>query len=108
MSRLQDCLARAGEQLDVDVIIPFGLLLPAGRRLIAEALLPQLGASKGMIVFRSYDEVGNVAADIIRLGYAHSVLDEPSPHETHDVEDYVEMFRDWGWAAQGPKPRWME
>lgn len=109
MNKLQEFLRRAGTDLGIQVIAPFELTLGNGRKLLVEALLPELGASKGMIVVRMYDDLREISDELVRLGYGYSVLDEPLPNEDYDVETYVELFRDWGWGAENERrPGWME
>ena len=109
MNRLQEYLARAGNDLGIQVIAPFEITVGAGKRLLAEALLPQLGASKGMLVVRSYDDIQNISNEVTKLGYGYSVLDEPLPNEDYDLESYEEMFTDWGWASESKtRPDWMQ
>ena len=109
MNKLQAYLVRAGNELGIQVIAPFELKLESGARLCAEALLPQLGAPKGTVVIQSYDEIRHIADELKKLGYTFSSFGEPLPNEDYDVEGYMEMFRDWGWASdEERKPDWME
>jgi hypothetical protein len=109
MNKLQDYLVRAGNDLGITVVAPFTLILDSGRKLSAEALLPELGAPQGTIVFQSSNDYWEIVGDIKKLGYTCSAFDEPSPEEAYDVESYREMFIDWGWTSkEKPKPEWMD
>jgi hypothetical protein len=74
----------------------------------AQALIPQLGAEKGMIVVNRLDELGGVESELVNTGYGYSVLDEISPLEDYKLDSYVGMFSDWGWGLrEEEKPAWM-
>jgi len=108
MTNLQSFLQRACHDLGLNIIAPFLLTVHEGIQINAQALIPQLGAPKGMIVVNHYDELLGIAAELPNLGYAYSVLDEPLPPEGYDLQSYVEMFSDWGWGnASERKPDWM-
>ena len=79
-----------------------------GIRINAQALLPQLGGPKGMIVLNRYDDLCDTPSELPRIGYGYSFLDEPLPLEDYHLESYVEMFSDWGWdKVNERKPDWM-
>src|SRR5689334_8412927 len=109
MTRLQSMLSRACEELGLTVAIPFTMSLPDGGELRAQALLPQLGASKGMVIVSNYEDLLGRADELVASDYGYSVLSEPEPTETYDVESFAEMFRDWGWSGGAEKkPAWMQ
>jgi hypothetical protein len=106
MNRLQAFLVRAANDLGLEVKVPFEVILPSGQKVMAEVLLPQLGAPKGMLVFQS--DVWDISGALEKLGFACSMYDEPPPEEIFDLESYREMFSEWGWTADTPsKPKWM-
>jgi hypothetical protein len=109
MNKMQEHLFRAGSDLGLQVVIPFEITLKSGRRVVAEALLPELGAPRGTVVFRSFDDCLNIHNDLKDLGYTCSAFGEPQPNELYEVESYKEMFAEWGWM--GPKdkrPLWFD
>ena len=109
MTRLQDDLQRACRELGLVMEAPFLLVLRSGKQLAATALLPQLGAPKGMIVVSSYDVLRGSVNELVENGYAYSVLAEPRPVEEYEIESFREMFQDWGWNANCEgRPDWME
>ena len=109
MTRLQDDLRRACRELGLVIRAPFVLALPSGKQLAATALLPQLGAPKGMIVVSSYDVLRGSVEELGENGYGYSVLDEPLPGEEYEIDSFREMFLDWGWNASCEgRPDWME
>ena len=108
MTNLQTFLQRACQELGLTIVVPFLLTLREGFQINAQALLPQLGASKGMIVVNHYDDLRGISSELQLMGYSYSVLDEPLPSEQFDLESYVEMFSDWGWGdVNERKPDWM-
>jgi hypothetical protein len=108
MTILQVFLQRACQELRLKIIISFRLLVRDGIEIRTQALLPQLGASKGMIVVNHYDELRGIASELSSMGYGYSVIDEPLSHEEFELEDYVETFHDWGWGnVNDGKPEWI-
>lgn len=108
MNRLQEELTRACTQLGLRVELDFVLHMPTGVTLTAAARLPELGAPNGMIVVPRFEDIGNAAESLVASGYGYSVLSEPYPGEPFDLESYIEMFSDWGWArGTDEKPGWM-
>jgi hypothetical protein len=94
--------------LGLRIELDFSVVLPDGSQLMPAARLPDLGAPKGMLVFRSYREIQPITKIILETGYGFSVLDEPESNSDFDLDSSKEMFRDWGWAgAVGKKPAWM-
>lgn len=109
MSNLVQMLTQACEELGLQITFGFVLMLTNGSRVVAYAHIPSLGASRGMLIFRSYDEIQLFAEEVVRSGYGYSVLDEPRPDEDFDLESFKEMFSDWGWTGEGSsKPFWMK
>ncbi len=108
MTLLQIFLHRACQELGLTILVPFMLTVRDNIQIQVQALLPQLGAAKGMIIVNSYDDLCGMAQELLRLGFGYSVLDEPLPAEEFDLESYVEMFSDWGWGnVNERKPDWM-
>lgn len=91
---LQACDA-LGLRADFAFVVDFG----DGHELRAVARIRNLGASNGMLVVRSYDDVRPYAEALAQAGYGYSVLDEPRSDEAFDVDSFREMFLDWGWVG---------
>jgi hypothetical protein len=109
MTNLQTSLQRACQELGLTIVLPFLLTAREGIQISAQALLPQLGAPRGVIVVNRHDDLCGIALELQRIGYGYSVLDEPLPSEDFDLESYVEMFSDWGWGnVNERKPDWMD
>ena len=108
MNSLIQVLARACEELGLQIEFDFTLMLTDRSRIVALSHIPLLGAPSGMLIFRTYDEVQSHAEELIHAGYGYTVLDEPRPDECFDLESFKEMFIDWGWCGDaGSKPSWM-
>jgi hypothetical protein len=110
MNRMQEWLARAATELGLRVQIPHIVKLSHGDTLTAEALFPELGNQKGMLVFSSADKLDtNARRDLLAQGFGISSFSEPLKNEVFDIAHYAEMFAEWGWGADPEKrPGWME
>jgi len=110
MTRMQEFLARAAEELGLRVEIGYVVTLSDGRKLMSQALLPDLGNPLGTLVFDSPRIVDSSARkDIRSQGYGMSTFSQPLPTQTFDVESYARMFAEWGWAgSDADKPGWMD
>lgn len=107
MTRLQKILIIVCERLQIEVVVPFSIDLASGSTIHAQALLPQLGAPNGMIVVNRFPELHGSSRTLIELGYGYSCLSEPKSSAEVRIEDYIEMFSEWGWSSTaGSKPVW--
>jgi len=60
-----------------------------------------------MLIVTDYSHVRGELAALEAAGYGFSVLEEPDPTDSFEVEEYAEMLRDWGWAGMhGEQPSW--
>jgi hypothetical protein len=108
LDRLQEQLTRACSELGIRIEIDHCVLLESGRQVLAVAWIPELGAAKGMIIARQYSVLRDLADELVAAGYGYSVLSDPPAHEDFELASYIEMFSDWGWAADAAaKPAWM-
>jgi hypothetical protein len=108
MTQLATWLWKACSELGLRIELQFELVLGEGRVLRTVARLPDLGAPKGMLIVKSYDEIKTYSQELISAGYGYSVLDDPSPDEAFDSQSFQTMFRDWGWSGElGKRPDWM-
>jgi hypothetical protein len=107
MNRRQERLIRACTELSLQLVLDFAVTLKSGRVITSTALLPELGARKGMVIIDSYSKVADVKDQLVAEGYGFSVLDEPRDQE-FDLQSHEEMFADWGWSIRDrPEPPWM-
>jgi hypothetical protein len=108
MSRLQESLLRACEELGLRIELDARGTLSSGRDIQAVARIPQLGAARGMLIFRSYQDLEGLGDELVSAGYGYSVLSEPPPNESWSIDSYKEMFSDWGWASESEEaPAWL-
>jgi|SRR6185503_5270044 len=109
MTPLQAELQRAGQDLGLEIVVPYNLDVPGGVHIHAIALLPQLGAQKGMIIVSHFEDLQGAAIQLVDDGYGYSVLDDPSPSDVYDLHSYIDMFSEWGWGATSEtRPDWMK
>ena len=108
MSTIGERLHRAAEELQLQIQLEPWIRFSRGKGARAHALLPQLGGPGGTAVFslgRTKDLLGHNPED----GVALSFLSEPHPSEDFNIDDWVELFRDWGWNGSAESaPAWME
>ena len=107
MIRLRALLTRAAVDLGLRVETDRALTLANGKRMVAEAYFPDLGTPHGMLVF-ALDHPTPVVEEVIGRGGA-SFVATPRAEDAYDVDDFVAMFRDWGWAGDElRRPEWMD
>jgi hypothetical protein len=96
MNKLKDWLVRACSEVGLRIETEFLWVADDGRKFHPVARIPDIGATNGMLVFLDYDEIRLYADKIVQAGYGYSVLDQPRPDETFDLDSFREMFTDWG------------
>lgn len=108
MTRMQEWLARAAEELSVRIVVGYVVCLPDGNSISTQALFPDLGGAIGTLVFASADDVNEeFRRYLIDQGFSISTFSEPLPNEEFDLEGYAEMFCEWGWTSDDRlKPQW--
>lgn len=108
-STLASAWVKAASHLRLDIVAPFSVTLPSGRRLEAAVLVKHFGAPNGMLIVRHYDEVKRELGAIEAAGFGFSVLEDPDPEEAFVVDTYAEILRDWGWTGElDQKPTWLD
>lgn len=107
MNRMQEWLVRAAEELGVRIFVGYSAKLPDGNSIQTQALFPDLGGPLGTIVI-SEETDASILRHWVRQGFAYSIFSEPLPNEKFDLDNYSEMFSEWGWSSdEGSKPAWM-
>jgi hypothetical protein len=101
MTPLQEQLTRACEALGLTWDLNYTATLSSGSQIRAEVRIKGLGADKGMLIVTDYDDIRDIEQELVGGGYGYSVLSELSPDEDFDLQDYREMFEDWGWEPEG-------
>lgn len=95
MNKQQEFLRRACDQLGTGVELDHEVVLGSGKRVLRQALLKDIGPSRGMLISSSFDEIEDSRAELIAMGYGYSVYSSPLPHQEFDIQIYREMFEDW-------------
>ncbi len=99
MNPLQWYLLEAGHDLGVEVIAPYTVELEFSEAFTVDALLPELGHDRGMLVAQSSNFYRGLENSLVQAGYGYTSYDEPHAHERYDPVAYAEMFREWRWNA---------
>jgi hypothetical protein len=108
MTRLQSELEKVCGELGLRIVIPFKLALSEGREILAKALIPHLGAANGTMIVTDFSDLEGKEDELLALGYTASVLTEPFNDRGYELDDCIDMFSEWGWAAkEEPKPNWL-
>ncbi len=110
MNRMQHFLKRAGEELSLSVTMGPTMTLSDGIELNFEAWFPDLSGPKGILIWNS--DNGSLDRMFLReltvLGYGVSQFGRPLEKEVFDLENYVEMFQEWGWSGKASqRPSWI-
>lgn len=109
MKNLEDQILQACNALELHVDFSFVVDVGGGKKIQALACIRNLGAEKGMLIFRDFDNMRLYAEKLVVLGYGYSVLDEPLPGEVFNLDDFIELFRDWGWSGDiADCPAWFK
>ena len=107
MNQLGTQWKAVGQTLGFAVLAPYKLSLPDGAQVEASALLPQFGATHGMLLFERSEQISNYAKAVVAAGYGYSVL-SPEPSGQPDTDSIVEVLRDWGWSGPScEEPLWL-
>ena len=109
MNRMQEWLARAAKGIGVSLIVGYVARRPDGTSCQTQALVPDLGGTLATIVLDSESQSDAlIRRHLFEQGFSVSTFAEPLPNEEFDLDDYAEMFSEWGWAGdQTLKPEWM-
>lgn len=101
-------MRKAAVELGLRVAFDLAITLPDGRRVPAAAYFPDLGTPGGMYVVAWEGVDVEVQRQLQRSGAAAALIPEPSDREPFELDNFVEMFREWGWSATDrDEPSWM-
>jgi len=76
----------------------------------ADALLPDFGGNRGIILVTDDELVWPHRTAIVEAGYGFSVLDDPDPgaDAALNLHDIIDVLRDWGWTGDAENhPAWL-
>ena len=101
-----------GGQLGFRVVAPAQVRLKSGASIESDALLPDFGGRRGILIAAHFEPIGALADQLPLEGYGFSTLSEPRSSETiwdHETrEEVVRMLRDWTWCGPAAdEPAWM-
>lgn len=98
----------ATTSLGLRSVAPFVLRLPSGAKVIADVLIPDFGATNGMLIVHEFREVEGVLDELRSEGFGFSVLSAQRGEGPLIMEVYMDVLRDWGWAGPSDtQPGWM-
>jgi hypothetical protein len=63
----------------------------------ADYFIEGVGGSRGMLIFSNFNRISHFTNELIILGYGYTVYSEKGMAGDFDLENFREMFRDWGW-----------
>ncbi len=98
----------ASEDLGIQVVAPFSLILSSGNQIKVALLVRNFGANKGMLIVGKNSEINPYTDELIREGYGYSVLGDPRAGEQYSKEVFIELLREWEWTGtETQKPVWL-
>jgi hypothetical protein len=103
MGRLLPWLKLACSALNLKIDEGFTVQFKDGKKITALARIFGTGQEEGMLIFEDYDCIKEHVNLITGSGFGYSVLEEPFEHEVFDLDQYKEMFLDWGFELKTAK-----
>ena len=98
---------KVAEDLKIEVISPFEVILSDGTCFVVSALIKDFGGPKGMLVDADYDVLRPHLRGIRASGYGYSSSLGSAP-EKYDRASMIDVLRDWEWSGDvARKPDWM-
>jgi hypothetical protein len=111
MNRMQEYLVRAAKILSMKITIDPSFRLSNGKLLFFDALLHNLSNRNGIFVWNSDHNIqleSEAREELNRSGFGVSEFGGPSKSEMFDIDNYIEMFSEWGWSGEADeRPAWM-
>ena len=95
------------EDLGIEVVAPFHLLMADGSQLTATALVKQFGAKNGMVVDADYAVLEPHTQSLVANSYGYSAISSRDA-QLYERTNLIEALADWGWSgAADQKPSWL-
>jgi hypothetical protein len=95
------------EDLRIDIVAPFDVVLSDGAQLRVAALVKNFGPPRGMLVAFAYDTPKPYVQKIIEDGYGYSAQLGNSP-EGYNRATMLDILKDWGWSGpEDRRPSWL-
>lgn len=112
MNKMQKYLKTAADKLNLRIIIEPIVKLKTGKKIRFEACFPDLSNEKGIYVIQWDDgsKITKTEREELRgMGIGVSTFDAPRDNEIFNINDYKEMFTEWGWSGNmSDQPSWMK
>jgi len=107
-SHLTDLWRKAADDLDLEIVAPYELVLSSGRKVRAALAIMHFGAEKGMLILTNLAYSQALVEELMEAGFGFSVMSEPGPDVGYVRENYVEVLNDWGWSgSESDRPAWL-
>lgn len=97
----------AAQDLGIEIIAPFQIMLPDGFQLEVSALVANFGSSRGILVDKDYASLRPHTQAIVKLGYGYST-ELGGSVEQYQRAEIIKTLSEWGWTgAPDKKPSWL-
>jgi hypothetical protein len=109
-SRLIKEWEAARADLGIEITAPYEVELPSGRKVTAKLLVKHFGHRHGTLIFSDTEAVWPYRKELAALGYAYSVLEEPTTQtdQLYDRDIFIDMLSEWEWTGdEQRKPQWI-
>jgi hypothetical protein len=109
-SRLIKKWQAARDDLGIEIVAPYKVELASGRTLTAKLLVKHFGHRNGTLIFADAEEVWSRRKELNALGYAYSVLEEPTSDtdKRYDRDLFIDMLSEWEWTGdEQDQPGWI-
>jgi hypothetical protein len=78
------------------------------KKISVDLLIRNFGSENGILIVTDFDTITNYIDDITNLGYGFSVMTDPNNNERIELNDYIDVLKDWGWTGPEDKaPSWV-
>lgn len=100
----------ARDDLGIKIVAPYEVELQSGGKLKAKLLVRNFGHRYGTLIFTDAEEVWAHRKELAALGYAYSVLEEPTTEadELYDRDIFIDILSEWEWTGdEQDQPEWL-
>lgn len=98
MTKKQEFLKNACDRFGLTIQLNVEVTLSSGNRTEADAVISQANRKSRMFIFENTMSSKEFQS-LVDQGDGYASFDEPSANEEFDLENYAEMFRDWGFSV---------
>lgn len=94
----------AARDLGIEIVAPCVVTLASGARLEAVLLVPDFGASRGMLISTTEEAFRPLGDEIVAERYGYSVF---LMELSYQRDDFIDILNDWGWTGpEARRPAW--